>query len=152
MHSSFLRLGALVSLAAALVACNSNEPKPQAETKPTATASAEFNKPAEAAAPAKPAPEVKNPTVVSFEKMSVGLDNNAKELVGQVVNRAKSARKVVIVGFCDRTQVANPADAAVARAVAVRDELVRLGVPPATMLVKFDTKVAKKHAAEIRFD
>ena len=145
---------AVLALSLGLLAgCTNNEPKPTTpDPSATAQANAEFNKPAEPAIAPKPAAEVKNPTAISFEKMSVSLDNKGREIVAQVIARAKSSRKIAVIGFCDRSQVANPAEAAVARAVAVRDELIRLGVPPATIQVKFVTKVAKKHVAEIQFD
>ena len=134
-----------------LTACNSNETKPD-ESKPTISANAEFNKPSEQVVTPKPAAEIKNPTVINFDKLSIALDNAAREQIAQITERAKATRKLSVTGYCDKGQVGNPSDVAVARAVAVRDEMVKLGVPASSILVKFVTKVSKKHAAEIKFD
>lgn len=136
-----------------LGACSSNETKPE-DALQTSEATTTGNKAAVAGAvtAAKPAVEVKNPTVVSFEKMAVTLDDKAREQIGQTLERARQARKIVITGYCDKRQVGNPTEAAVARAVVARDELVRLGISPGIIHIKFVTTVAKKHAAEIKFD
>lgn len=138
-----------------LAGCNSNQPKPdepQAQSS-TATAAPQEAKPAQASQPAaKPPVVVPNPSTIPFQKMAVALDASAKQAVAQLAERARGSHKVTLTGFCDRGQIANPTDAAVARAVAVRDELVALGVAPANMQVKFDVKVPKKHAVEVRFD
>lgn len=135
--------------------CNSNQPKPdgpQAQSTAT-TATAPDSKPPQASPPpVKPPVVVPNPSTIAFQKMAVTLDPSAKQTIAQLAERAQNSRKVTLTGFCDRSQIANPSDAAVARAIAVRDELVALGVAPANMLVKFDIKVPKKHAVEVRFD
>ena len=95
---------------------------------------------------------VPNPSVVQFEKMSTNLDDKAVLVIAQSSERARLSNRITVTGFCDRKQIGNPGEAAVARAIAVRDEYVLLGIPPAKILVKFDTSVAKKHAAEIRFE
>ena len=131
-----------------LAGCSSNEPKPEDTQAQNAAATAEAKAPP---APVKPPVVVPNPSTVAFEKMAVTLDDKTRQAVAQMADRARSSRKIVLTGYCDRNQIANPSDAAVARAIAVRDELVALGVTPANMQVKFDIKVAKKHAVEVRF-
>ena len=100
----------------------------------------------------KPTVVIPNPSIILFEKMSIVLDDQGKATIALLSERARSASKLVVTGFCDHRQVGNSADSAVARAVAVRDELVANGVTPTNIRVKFSTKIAKKHAAEIRFD
>lgn len=95
---------------------------------------------------------VPNPSTILFDKMAVALDESSRQGMPQLAERAKSAKKITITGFCDAREIGNPGDAAVARAIAVRDELVSRGVPTANIQVKFNTKAAKKHAAEVRFD
>jgi outer membrane protein OmpA-like peptidoglycan-associated protein len=95
---------------------------------------------------------VPNPFTVSFDKMAVALDDKSKQTMPQLAERAKSAKKITITGFCDAREIGNPGDAAVARAIAIRDELVARGIATANIQVRFNTKVAKKHAAEVRFD
>jgi len=107
---------------------------------------------AAAAAAAEAAAAIPNPTTVSFEKMSTVLDDGSRQTVVQLTDRAKMSKKVTITGFCDSRQIANPIDAAVARAIAVRDELLVRGVAPGAMAVKYSTRTPKKHAVEVRFD
>lgn len=102
--------------------------------------------------PPMPPALVPNPSIVLFDRMSVVLDDKARQTITQLVERAKGAKKVVVTGFCDQREIGNPGEAAVARAISVRDELLAHGIPAANLQVKFSTKTAKKHAAEIRFD
>jgi outer membrane protein OmpA-like peptidoglycan-associated protein len=135
--------------------CNSNQPKseePQVQSTAATTTTTDSRPLQVSQPPAKPPVVVPNPSTIAFQKMAVTLDASAKQTIAQLAERAHNSRKVTLTGFCDRSQIANPSDAAVARAVAVRDELVALGVAPANMLVKFDIKVPKKHAVEVRFD
>lgn len=148
-----------------LAGCASNESKPAngkdggAATTSTTSGSASNETSAQTAGTAdkttaapKPAVVVANPTIIPFEKMSITLDDKNKALVAQIVDRAKSASKIVITGFCDRKQIGNSENSAIARSVVVRDELIAQGVMASKIQVKFSTKVAKKHAAEVKFD
>lgn len=103
-------------------------------------------------APPKPPVVVVNPTVIAFEKMSVVLDSASRETLAQISEKARTAGKITVTGFCDRNQIRNATDSAVARAVVTRDELIAQGVSPLNITVKFTTVVAKKHAAEIKFE
>lgn len=138
-----------------LYGCNSNQPKPeepQAQSSAAAVNSTEPAAPQATPTTPKPPVVVLNPTTIPFQKMAVTLDNGTKETVAQIVERARNSRKITVTGFCDRNQIANPTEAAIARAVAVRDELVASGVAPASMQVKFNVKIPKKHAVEVKFD
>lgn len=148
-----------------LAGCASNETKP-ANSKDggvatTSTSSASASNEAQSpqagtasktAAASKPAVMVANPTIIPFDKMSITLDEKNKAAVAQIVDRAKSASKIVITGFCDRNQIGNSENSAIARSVVVRDELIAQGVLPAKIQVKFSTRAPKKHAAEVKFD
>lgn len=90
-----------------------------------------------------------NPVPIVFEKMSVKLRDTDKQILVRIKDRAQKARKLTITGYCDRKQVGNSKAAAIARAVAVKKELVRLGVKPGAIRIKHATNVANKHAAEI---
>ena len=139
----------------ALAGCSSNQSKPeeaQASNGSTATATADAKATPAPQPAAKPEVVVPNPSIVHFQKMTVTLDDKSKQQITQMADRARNSHKIVLVGLCDRTQVANPTDAAVARAVAVRDELQAVGVAPAIMQVKVDTRPLKKHAVEVRFE
>jgi outer membrane protein OmpA-like peptidoglycan-associated protein len=90
-----------------------------------------------------------NPVPIAFDKMSVKLRDADKQILIKIKDRAQKAKQLVITGYCDRKQVGNSKDAALARAVAVKEELVRLGVKPKTVRIKHVTSVANKHAVEI---
>lgn len=139
-----------------LCGCNSNASRPdeQSEIRPAATQPAESKRLPEAEAPMRvlPAAEVKNPTLISFDKLSVVLDDKAREVLALSMERARQARRIVVTGYSDKRMVANPNDAAVARALAVRDEYVRLGIAPTGIAVKFVVTKPNTHAAEIRFE
>lgn len=92
---------------------------------------------------------VQNPVPISFDKLSIKLSDGDKKILSQIKERAKKARALTITGYCDRKQVGNAKAAALARARAVKDELVRLGVKPQQVKLKFVTEVANKHAVEI---
>ncbi|HYD60455.1 MAG TPA: OmpA family protein [Noviherbaspirillum sp.] len=90
-----------------------------------------------------------NPVPIEFEKLSVKLRDADKQILVRIKDRAQKAKKLIITGYCDRKQVGNSKAAAIARANAVKSELVRMGVKPAAVRIKHATDVANKHAAEI---
>lgn len=90
-----------------------------------------------------------NPVPIVFDKMSIKLRDADKQILVKIKDRAQKAKRLIITGYCDRKQVGNSKDAAIARAVAVKEELVRLGVKPGTVKIKHVTNVANKHAAEV---
>lgn len=92
-----------------------------------------------------------NPVPIAFDKLSIKLDDDDKRILAQISERAKKASKLTITGFCDRNQVANPKAAALARASAVKAELVLLGVKPEAVRLKYRLDAANKHMVEIQF-
>lgn len=92
-----------------------------------------------------------NPVPIAFDKFSVKLNEDNKRIVEQISGRAKKAHKLVIIGYCDRRQIGNAKAAALARATAVRDELVRLGVSAKNIRIKHVTDAAGKHSTDIEF-
>lgn len=92
-----------------------------------------------------------NPVPIAFDKLGIKLDDDDNRILAQISERAKKAPKLTITGFCDRNQVANPKAAALARANAVKAELVRLGVKPQAVRIKYRLEVANKHMVEIQF-
>lgn len=105
----------------------------------------------QAAAPEEVVPDYAsmNPVPIAFDKMSIKLRDADRQILVKIKDRAQKAKRLIITGYCDRKQVGNSKDAAIARAVAVREELVRLGVKPGSVRIKHVTNVANKHAAEI---
>lgn len=92
-----------------------------------------------------------NPVPITFEKLTVKLDEHNRHIVEQISERAKKAPKLVLTGYCDYRQIGNAKAAAIARATAIRNELVHLGVSAKKIRIKHVTDVAGKHAADIEF-
>ena len=92
-----------------------------------------------------------NPVPIVFDKFSIKLDESDKYIVQEISERAKNANKLVITGYCDRRQIGNAKAAAIARATAVRNELVYQGVSAKNIRIKYVTEVAGKHAVDIEF-
>lgn len=138
----------------ALVGCANNQPtsdEPEKQAEGTVQTQPE-TKPAQPQLPPKPPVVLINPTIISFEKMSVVLDEKSKEIIAEIGEKAKESGKITVTGFCDRRQIRNSMDSAVARAVVTRDELIAQGVAPSNVVIKFSTTTPKKHAAEIKFE
>jgi len=90
-------------------------------------------------APAATATVNEDPRRIDFGLMTVALDEAAKTKIAALVVQAKAAKNVSVRGYCDRTKIGNAKDAALARAKAVRDELVRAGVPAKKIHLHFTT-------------
>jgi len=138
-----------------LVGCASNQPNPadEPENKAEGTVQTQAEtKPAPAPVPPKPPVVLINPTVISFEKMSVALDEKGQATIAEIGEKAKESGKITVTGFCDRRQIRNSMDSAIARAVVTRDELIAQGVSPSNIVVKYSTRKPKQHAAEIKFE
>jgi outer membrane protein OmpA-like peptidoglycan-associated protein len=92
-----------------------------------------------------------NPVPIMFDKMSIKLDDRGRYILGLIVGRARTSGQLIITGYCDRHQIGNASAAALARATAVRDELVHLGVPANVITLRHQTNAPGKHAADIEF-
>ncbi len=99
-----------------------------------------------------PVPAVvnKDPKTFDFESMSIKLTPAEEARVALLVEQAKSATTISIRGFCNRNEVGNAKDAAIARANAVREVLVKGGVPSSKIRLRFTTDEAR-HAAVVEF-
>lgn len=97
-----------------------------------------------------PAAVTKDPNTFDFEPMSIKLTPAEEARVALLVEQAKSAKTIAIRGFCNRNEVGNAKDAAIARASAVREVLVKAGVPSSKFRIRFTTDEAR-HAAVVEF-
>ena len=139
-----------------LIGCANNQNRPAGDdgqgTATSGAASNETTPPPPPPPPPKPAVVIPNPSVIKFEKMSVSIDDQGKFILDQLADKAKSSSKMLVTGFCDSQQIKNATDSAIARATAVRDELLARGVVASNIRVTINTRVRKKHAVEIKFD
>ncbi|HEY4542847.1 MAG TPA: OmpA family protein [Noviherbaspirillum sp.] len=90
-----------------------------------------------------------NPVPIEFETLSVRLDAPDTQILKEISERALAAERITIRGYCDRQEVNNAKEVAIERGAVVRDELVRLGVDPKIIRIRYSTESAGKHAAEI---
>ncbi len=138
-----------------LIGCANNQNRPAGDdgqgTATTGAASKE-TPPPPPPPPPKPVVVIPNPSVITFEKMSVSVEEQGKFILDQLADKAKSSSKLLVTGFCDSRQIKNATDSAIARATAVRDELLARGVVASNIRVTINTRVRKKHAVEIKFD
>lgn len=138
-----------------LIGCANNQSRTAGdEGQGAATSGAASNEttPPPPPPPPKPAVVIPNPSVITFEKMSVSVNEQGKFILDQLADKAKSSSKLLVTGFCDSQQIKNATDSAIARATAVRDELLARGVVASNIRVTINTRVRKKHAVEIKFD
>jgi outer membrane protein OmpA-like peptidoglycan-associated protein len=145
---------ACLALVALLAGCAGTS-SADAPAAPAPAAAATRPAPAPAAprpAPAVAPPEQRNPVVVDFPARSVLLTEDARALLPQVAARAKAASSIQVMGLCDKAQAPNAREIAIGRGIAVRNELVRLGVPAAKLKVRFTTTEPNRHAVELTFD
>ena len=159
-QSNIMKAGAMCLMLALLSACAQNEPRQgtgsgspaQQPASAGASGSAKAEKPVEQPrVEAEPDYQNMNPVPIAFEKMGVKLDDAGKHVLGKIGDRAKKSKKLVVTGYCDRKQVGNAHAAALARANAVKSELIHLGVKPGSIQLKTVTNAADKHLAEIQF-
>ena len=150
-----LRKATLALSVLLLIGCANNQNRPAGDdgqgTATTGAASKETTQPLPPPPP-KPVVVIPNPSVIKFEKMSVVIDEQGKFILDQLADKAKSSSKLLVTGFCDSQQIKNATDSAIARATAVRDELLARGVVASNIRVTINTRVRKKHAVEIKFD
>jgi outer membrane protein OmpA-like peptidoglycan-associated protein len=152
---NILRKAILALSVLLLIGCANNQNRPAGDDgQGTATSSAASNEttPPPPPPPPKPVVVIPNPSVINFEKMSVSVDDQGKFILDQLADKAKSSSKLLVTGFCDSQQIKNATDSAIARATAVRDELLARGVVASNIRVTINTRVRKKHAVEIKFD
>lgn len=97
-------------------------------------------------------PPAQNPTIIHFDKLSIKLDSDARQKIAEIAPFARTVQKIVLTSYCDRTQVANPDEAAISRAIIVRDELIRHYVGASGIYVKHVTSVRNRHDVEIKFE
>ncbi|GHD66206.1 OmpA family protein [Jeongeupia chitinilytica] len=141
---------AVVIAAVLLSACAQNPPSNAdgVQGKPAAKAA-----PAEAAktgtAPGAAAVRV-DPSLIKFDTQSVKLDEQAQAQLPLLQDQAAAAKRIVVTGYCDRKDIGNAKAAAIARANAVKNALVKQGVPAKKIRIKYSTEEAQ-HAARVEF-
>ncbi|MBU1817935.1 MAG: OmpA family protein [Gammaproteobacteria bacterium] len=118
---------------------------PETEAAPSTAAPAEVAPPTvEAAAPPEPTaqpPRLPDDGMVAqFAPAQVKLSTETLALLARLAETRTTDEHLEITGYCNRKDAPVDAkDIALMRAMAARNELVRLGVPAKTIRVKFNT-------------
>lgn len=144
-----LRMLGTLALVAGLAACASAPPPAQPE--PVAAPQPRPVEEETAARTPEPEQPVNGRHTFRFDTMSVLLSEADKARLAGLAGQARGARAVTIRGSCDRNAVGNAKEAAVARALAVRNVLVQEGVPAARIRVRYSTDDGT-HVAVLRFN
>ncbi|MDR3409660.1 MAG: hypothetical protein P4L87_01735 [Formivibrio sp.] len=83
---------------------------------------------------------------LSFTKMSAKLDSIALQQINQMLPKLKMAKHITITGYCDQKAIHNATRAALARANAVKTEIVKQGID--ANLIKTETMIKEaRHVA-----
>lgn len=156
MSSKFsIILGALAFTTLAGCADTSGS-KAQNTAAPAPTASSQVSQPAGAPAPAPAAQNsmaklaaAADGTVAEFDKQSTELSADARATIANISESAVQAQHVEVTGYCDRhDDEKNAKQIALARAVGVRNELIKHGVPAKIIRTKYVTTEAR-HAVTV---
>lgn len=134
-------------------ACAPSTPPETDNTASTAASTEVAPQPVEAAAPPEPAaPPPRLPDdgmVAQFTPAQVKLSAETLALLARLAETRTADERLEITGYCNRKDAPIDAkDIALMRAMAARNELVRLGVPAKTIRVKFNT-MQGLHAVKI---
>ncbi len=144
---SYSALLSLLCCAAVLGGCaagaSGQAPGAPAEAPPPAAAPAPEPAPAPAPAPA-PVRIPEDGTVAEFSGLETELPANTAELLDALTaDKAAAGQRWEIKGYADRKVTKNARQIALARALAVRKELVARGVPAQNLRVMFSTDQAR---------
>ncbi|MFY3384427.1 OmpA family protein [Paracidovorax sp. MALMAid1276] len=150
LHLSLLATALLIAGCAGTSGEPSGNDAPAAATAPPPVEVAPA--PAEAPPPAPVAQQPRLPDdgiVAEFNPKEVALTPETIALLERLVETREADERLEITGYCHRKDAPVDArDIALMRAMAVRKELLRLGVPVKTIRVKYQT-VQALHAVKI---
>lgn len=119
----------------------------QSETEAiSTTAAAEMTSGASQAAAEDTAQSAPVNPVIAFGESSTELDELAQEQINQLLPTARRADKIVIYGYSDRNNPGNAKEIAISRALRVRTELVKNGVPLDNIRIRYSTMQARHEA------
>lgn len=82
---------------------------------------------------------LEKPVTVAFDKSSVDLGEEHRELVARIAAESGNATQIVLIGMCDRSAIDNAREVAIARAVSMRDALRKAGSTVKNVRIKYRT-------------
>lgn len=158
MRTTYSTLIAAATVAL-LSACATNEPAPSssaaaptaAKTEATSTPTTASTTPAQSTMKITPVP-FKEGTVAVFTKTGTTLEQADVDYLAQYASTFKKAKAIQVVGYCLRKDnVKGAQQVALARATAVRNELIKLGVAGSKVTLKFNTE-EDRHSVSVMLD
>jgi outer membrane protein OmpA-like peptidoglycan-associated protein len=137
---------------ALLSACATNEPAPSSSVAaPTTTKNEAAAGPAQSTMKVTPVP-FKEGTVAVFTKTGTTLEQADVDYLAQYASTFKKAKAIQVIGYCLRKDnVKGAQQVALARATAVRNELIKLGVAGSKVTLKFNTE-EDRHSVSVMLD
>lgn len=97
---------------------------------------------------APPVLAVGTPFMLDFEKMSAKLTPQQEDVLTGLLPRLKESKTIIVRGFCNKRDIGNAKDAALARAINVEKFLVKQGVPDQKITLRYNTEDAA-HGVEL---
>ncbi|AMC34109.1 OmpA family protein [Janthinobacterium sp. B9-8] len=88
------------------------------------------------------------PYMLQFEKMAAKLTPQQEEQLMALLPQLKDVKSIILRGYCNKKDIGNAKDSALARAVNVEKFLVSQGVPDHKMSLRYNTDDAE-HAVEL---
>ncbi|MFC7419203.1 OmpA family protein [Iodobacter arcticus] len=86
--------------------------------------------------------------MLQFEKMAAKLTPQQEEQLMALLPQLKDVKSIILRGYCNKKDIGNAKDSALARAVNVEKFLVSQGVPDHKMSLRYNTDDAE-HAVEL---
>jgi outer membrane protein OmpA-like peptidoglycan-associated protein len=127
-----------VFVAGIMTGCAENPPTPVA----TASATSWIK------APVAPTVAVGKPYLLKFEKMSAKLTPQQEEILTALALQLKDSKSIILRGYCNKRDIGNAKDSALARAINVQKFLMSQGIADQKMSLRYNTDDAE-HAVEL---
>lgn len=88
------------------------------------------------------------PYLLQFDKMAAKLTPQQEETLTSLMPQLKEAKSIIVRGFCNKRDIGNAKDSALARAVNVERFLAGLGIADQKMSLRYNTDDAE-HGVEL---
>jgi outer membrane protein OmpA-like peptidoglycan-associated protein len=88
------------------------------------------------------------PYTLQFDKMAAKLTPQQEEILTSLALQMKDAKSIILRGYCNKRDIGNAKDSALARAVNVQKFLVSQGIADQKMSLRYNTDDAE-HAVEL---
>ncbi|MCX7207594.1 MAG: OmpA family protein [Proteobacteria bacterium] len=98
--------------------------------------------------PVAPVVAVGKPYLLKFEKMSAKLTPQQEEILTALALQLKDTKSIILRGYCNKRDIGNAKDSALARAINVQKFLTGQGIAEQRISLRYNTDDAE-HAVEL---